>query len=215
MTAAQKAAMQNLWPAYGLDSQVPFRAEAAFQRNAPLIVEIGFGNGCNLAENADQNPDINYLGIEVHEPGIGHLMKALADRQIRNVRIFRGDATEILRNLVEDESIDRINLFFPDPWPKKRHQKRRLVSPEFVELINRKLKTGGCFHAATDWQDYANQIARNLTACGNLNEISNTRAGLKRRAERCMTRFEERGIALGHPVRDILFEKHGPDTTRT
>jgi tRNA (guanine-N7-)-methyltransferase len=207
MTTAQKEALETLWPVYGLDPRVPFDPETVFGRKAPLIIEIGFGNGANLLENAAQNPRRNFLGIEVHEPGIGQLMNRLANREIGNVRIFRGDAIEILRDVIEDESAERINLFFPDPWPKKRHHKRRLVSADFAELATRKLQPGGCFHAATDWEEYALDITRILENCDRLVNIMDSESGLELIAQRTRTRFEQRGLALGHTVRDIVFIK--------
>jgi tRNA (guanine-N7-)-methyltransferase len=206
MTAAQKKALENLWPIYGLDPAEPFKPEIAYGRIAPLIVEIGFGNGSSLAEAAANNPQHNFLGIEVHEPGIGHLMNILAHREIPNVRIFQGDAVEILRDRLEDGSVDRINLFFPDPWPKKRHHKRRLVSPAFADLVSRKLKSGGCFHAATDWEDYAFHITETFKTCDKL-YLVDTRSTWKLASERSETRFEQRGISLGHKVRDLVFLK--------
>ncbi|MGH8550903.1 MAG: tRNA (guanosine(46)-N7)-methyltransferase TrmB [Methylococcales bacterium] len=208
MTVAQKKALENLWPIYGLGPEEPFQPEIIFGRKAPLIVEIGFGDGGNLAAAAQKNPQNNYLGIEVHEPGIGHLMNVLAKREIRNVRIVQGDAIEILRDRIDEGSIERINLFFPDPWPKKRHHKRRLVSPAFADLISRTLKSGGCFHTATDWEDYALHITETMKACDRLRNVADGRPSLELTAERFTTRFEQRGIALGHKVRDLVFLKN-------
>jgi tRNA (guanine-N7-)-methyltransferase len=208
ITEAQKEALEKLWPVYGLDPKTPFDAEMIFGRKAPLIIEIGFGNGSNLAENAENNPQNDYLGIEVHEPGIGHLMNILAKREINNVRIFQGDAIEILRDSINDGSIERINLFFPDPWPKKRHHKRRLVSPYFTDLISSKLKSGGCFHAATDWEGYALYMTEILEASDELDNIAGSPLGLEFIAERSLTRFEKRGLSLGHAVQDIIFVKY-------
>ncbi|MGH8557824.1 MAG: tRNA (guanosine(46)-N7)-methyltransferase TrmB [Methylococcales bacterium] len=204
ITVAQNEALEKLWPLYGLDSE----PEMIFGRQAPLIVEIGFGNGDNLAANAAENPQNNYLGIEVHKPGIGHLMNILANREIDNVRIFQGDAIDILRDKIADGSIAGINLFFPDPWPKKRHHKRRLVSPYFAGLISRKLEPGGCFHAATDWEDYAFQMTEILDACAGLHNVTNHESSRELIAQRSMTRFEKRGLSLGHRVQDIIFKKH-------
>ncbi len=207
LTAAQKDALETLWPIYGLDPKVTFDPKIIFGRKAALIIEIGFGNGGNLLENAAQNPQNNYLGIEVHEPGIGHLMNRLANREIGNVRIFRDDAIAILRDAIGDGSVERINLFFPDPWPKKRHHKRRLVSPDFADLISRKLQSGGCFHAATDWEEYAIDITRTLENYDRLGSITNSESRQELIAQRSLTRFEQRGLALGHTVRDIIFMK--------
>lgn len=205
---AQKKALENLWPIYGLERDAPFLPEIVYGRKAPLIVEIGFGNGSNLAEDAERHPENDYLGIEVHEPGIGHLLYLLAKREICNVRIFEGDANEILGGNLKDGSIDRINLFFPDPWPKKRHHKRRLVSRAFADLVLRKLGPGGCFHAATDCEDYAIEMAEILGACKGLDEITGSNSRQAFIAERSETRFERRGRLLGHLVRDLIFLKH-------
>lgn len=207
ITTAQKEALEKLWPVYGLDPKIPFDPESVFGRRAPLIIEIGFGNGSNLVENAENNPANDYLGIEVHQPGIGHLMKRLANREIRNVRIFEGDAIEVLRDRIDDESVQRINLFFPDPWPKKRHHKRRLVSADFAGLITRKLRPAGCFHAATDWDDYAIEMTKILESGEGLGNITGSESARKLVAGRSRTRFEQRGLSLGHRVRDIIFVK--------
>ncbi|MGR9106045.1 MAG: tRNA (guanosine(46)-N7)-methyltransferase TrmB [Gammaproteobacteria bacterium] len=207
ITAAQKEALEKLWPVYGLDPEIRFETRQVFGRKAPLTIEIGFGNGANLAENAARNPQTDYLGIEVHEPGIGHLMNLLATRGIGNVRIYQGDAVDILATKIEDASVDRINLFFPDPWPKKRHHKRRLVSLDFVNLISRKLRPGGYFHAATDCQEYADRITEALENCERLSPITDRVEASAVIAERSPTRFEQRGLSLGYPVREILFLK--------
>ncbi len=212
ITAAQKEALDKLWPLYGLDLGTPFQPEMIFGRQAPLIVEIGFGNGDNLAAHAAKNPQNNYLGIEVHKPGIGHLMNILANREIDHVRIFQGDAIDILRDKIADESIAGINLLFPDPWPKKRHHKRRLVSPYFAKLIARKLEPGGCFHAATDQDDYALQMIEILENCAELHNVTDHESSRELIAERSITRFEKRVLSLGHQVQDIIFKKHSdPD----
>lgn len=206
ITACQKQALNALWAVYGLDQKGSFCPDASFGRSAPFTIEIGFGNGGNLADTAEINPDNNYLGIEVHEPGIGHLMNILAKREINNVRIFRGDAVEILRDRIDDQSVDRINLFFPDPWPKKRHHKRRLVSLDFASLVSRKLKTGGFFHIATDWEDYAYHMIEILEGLENLCVRVDTNF-CGQTGNRSVTRFEKRGLSLGHKVQDMIYIK--------
>ncbi|MGH8549620.1 MAG: tRNA (guanosine(46)-N7)-methyltransferase TrmB [Methylococcales bacterium] len=173
-----------------------------------MIVDIGFGNGDNLAANAEQNPNNNYIGIEVHKPGIGHLINLLETRKIENVRIFHADAVDILNPTITDESIAGINLFFPDPWPKKRHHKRRLVSDEFAKLVAFKLQPGGFFHAATDWADYAEQILRVLKVCPKLENVTHHASSQELIAQRSVTRFEKRGRLLGHEVSDTVFRKY-------
>lgn len=207
ITSSQKLALATHWSQYGIDLKGSFCPKTVFGRDAPLTIEIGFGNGGNLADNAERNPANNYLGIEVHEPGIGNLMNVLAKRGIDHVRIFKGDAVEILRDWIENESIDRINLYFPDPWPKKRHRKRRLVSDYFADLVSRKLKSGGFFHIATDWSEYADQIASVLEKNATLTNSTNTNFSREQIENRSVTRFEKRGLSLGHEVQDIIFVK--------
>jgi tRNA (guanine-N7-)-methyltransferase len=159
ITSAQRRALADIWPRYGIESgDTPLDLAALFQRTAPLIVEIGFGNGEALAAMAVAHPENNYLGIEVHRPGIGSLLLRLESSALTNVRLLEGDAKEILGQCVPPGSVQGVHLFFPDPWPKKRHHKRRLVQTDFIELIRRALIPGGYFHLATDWQDYAEHM---------------------------------------------------------
>lgn len=205
ITPAQNLALENLWPSYGLDPQAPFDARRAFSRDAPLIVEIGFGNGESLAQIAAAAPEKNFLGIEVHRPGVGHLLLKVRALALENVRVYCGDAVEILRDKLEDQSLSGIQIFFPDPWHKKRHHKRRLISPEFARLAVRKLKSSGVFHAATDWEDYAWQMLQVLENCEGLTNAAGKGSFSERPGHRPLTKFEARGRNLGHRVWDVVF----------
>jgi tRNA (guanine-N7-)-methyltransferase len=207
ITSSQKKALENLWPIYGAEPDEPFNGEKLFGNLAPVTLEIGFGNGISLAAAAQKNPQRNYVGVEVHEPGIGHLMNLLDKGGIENVRIFCRDAVEVVRDLTQDATLDRVNLFFPDPWPKKRHHKRRIVSPDFAKLVSVKLRPGGCFHVATDWDEYACHITDTLEGCKNFERIDGEIHHQLKLADRSMTRFEKRGLLLGHPVRDMIYAR--------
>ncbi|RUM53606.1 MAG: tRNA (guanosine(46)-N7)-methyltransferase TrmB [Methylococcus sp.] len=207
ITPSQEKALKDLWPVYGVEPHEPFNGEKLFGNLASVTLEIGFGNGSSLAAAAQKNPQRNYVGVEVHEPGVGHLMNLLDKGGIGNVRIFCQDAVEVVRDLIQDAALDRVNLFFPDPWPKKRHHKRRIVSPDFAELVSVKLRQGGCFHIATDWDEYACHITDTLEGCKNFERIDGKIYHQLRLEDRSTTRFEKRGLLLGHPVRDILYAK--------
>ncbi len=205
-TAAQKNALEFLWEKYCLDPMQHYDFKAVFGRIAPLIVEIGFGNGESLAKMAQQNPDYNYLGIEVHRPGVGHLMMLLEQQQLANVRLFHHDAIEILEQQIPDHSLTGVQLFFPDPWQKRCHHKRRIVKPSFVELLSKKLMLGGYFHAATDWEHYAKEMLSILSETDKLTNASHNNTYCERPAYRPLTKFEQRGIRLGHGVWDLIFK---------
>lgn len=206
-TAGQRQAMDAHWDTYCLPPAAEFNAEQAFGRQAPLIVEIGFGNGDSLAAMAEANPQLNYLGIEVHRPGVGHLLMLLEQRGIENVRIYHHDAIEILEQKIPDHSLAGVHLFFPDPWHKRRHHKRRIVRPGFVDLLNKKLAAGGYFHAATDWEHYAQDMLATLSADKGLKNTSPSGDYCPRPDYRPLTKFENRGLRLGHGVWDLIFSK--------
>jgi tRNA (guanine-N7-)-methyltransferase len=206
-TAGQKLAMENHWDEFCLDLGKSYNYSRIFGREAPLILEIGFGNGGSLAEMAYANPEINYLGIEVHRPGVGHLMYLLKQKNIKNVRIYHHDAIEVLEQKIADNSLSAVHLFFPDPWQKRRHHKRRIVRPDFVDLLNKKLKQGGYFHAATDWEHYAKEMLATLSSSDALINSSVDDRFSQRPEHRPVTKFENRGLRLGHGVWDLIFEK--------
>ena len=199
--------MDEYWEKYGLDPQADVDFSEIFGRTAPLIVEIGFGNGRSLAEMAEANPEYDYIGIEVHGPGVGHLLWLLNERNIENVRIYKHDAIEVLEQRIPEHSLTGVHLYFPDPWHKRRHHKRRIVRPSFVELLAKKLKSGGYFHAATDWKDYARNMLKILSAGEQLENTSPTQDYCLRPDYRPLTKFEQRGIRLGHGVWDLIFKR--------
>ena len=210
MTSAQSRALADLMPRFG----IPFQHKTldlfeVFGRVAPRVLEIGFGNGEALFTLAANQPAVDYLGVEVHEPGIGHLLLLLERSGLSNVRVIDRDAVEVLRQMIPDACFDAVNVFFPDPWPKKRHHKRRLIQPDFVREIARVLKPAGVMHVATDWQDYAEHIAAVLDADADFRTISAGSLGTNALAGRPPTKFERRGQSLGHEVRDLYYLKNG------
>ena len=208
MTPSQKQALENLWPRFGIDvDNELFNFEKEFDRQAPCIFEIGFGMGDSLISMALAHPENNYIGIDVHRPGVGNLLKKIEANEITNIRVLCGDAVEILKNNITNESLDAVYLFFADPWPKKKHHKRRIVQPEFVQLIRTKLKSGGVFHLATDWQDYAEHMIEVIKPAEGFINKGNEDGFVERPNYRPLTKFENRGIKLGHGVWDIIIEK--------
>lgn len=206
-TTGQKNALETHWNKYCLNPDKTYDFTRVFEREAPLIVEIGFGNGSSLAEMAEANPGFNYLGIEVHRPGIGHLMMLLERKGLHNVRIYHHDAIEILQQKIPDNTLAGVHLFFPDPWQKRRHHKRRIVRPDFISLLNKKLKAGGYFHAATDWEHYSKDMLTVLSSATGLINISKDNGYCQRPEYRPLTKFENRGLRLGHEVWDLIFKK--------
>ena len=206
VSVAQARACAQLLPRYGIPyAPQPLDLERTFGRSAPKILEIGFGMGETTAAIAAAHPENDYLGIEVHTPGVGSLLKLIDGRGIGNLRLIQHDAVEVLREMISPGSLDGAHIFFPDPWPKKRHHKRRLVQPDFVSLLASRIKSGGYVHLATDWQEYAEQMLAVLSAEPLL---ENTAAGYAPRPHyRPQTKFETRGLKLGHGVWDIVFRK--------
>jgi len=207
LTPGQQLALDNYWDKYCLDPNADTNFSQVFGRDAPLFVEIGFGNGESLVRMAAANPDKDYMGIEVHKPGVGHLLMLLNQQGLNNVRIYCHDAIEIMEQKIADNSLAGVHLFFPDPWPKKKHHKRRIVRPGFVDLLVRKLKPGGYFHAATDWKDYAEAMLAVLSESSELRNISPTNDYCDSPEYRPLTKFEQRGLRLGHGVWDLIFIK--------
>ncbi len=207
---AQQRAVDNLLPRFGIEFAPEFvDLDAAFGRNAPHIVEIGFGMGETTATIAAAHPDTDYLGIEVHTPGVGNLLKLLEAGHLANVRVIRHDAVEVLREMIPPDSLAGAHVFFPDPWPKKRHHKRRLIQSPFVGLLASRLAPGGYLHLATDWEEYAQQMLEVLRAEPTL---ENTVVDFAPRPDaRPLTKFETRGLGLGHGVRDLVFRRRDRD----
>ena len=211
LTSGQERALEDHWHEYGVDvesSDLPLDFTTIYGNPGPVVMEVGFGDGGALREMAQSNPQWNLLGVEVHRPGIGNLLRCLALDRIDNVRVVRGDAVELLDRAIAPGTLHRIHLYFPDPWPKKKHHKRRILSPEFAELAASRLMPGsGLFHFASDWEDYAAQALEILSACP-LMENTEVSGGFAPRPEwRPLTRFEMRGRRLGHKVRDILMKR--------
>ena len=208
ITDAQARALEVLWPKYGVElSGGALDCDALFARHAPRTVEIGFGNGENLARMAAAHPERDYLGIEVHRPGVGRLLLALEEGHLTNVRVICHDAVEVLAQQIPQQSLDEVMSLFPDPWPKKRHHKRRLVQSSFVELVAERLRRGGIVRMATDWQPYAEEMLAVLTAHPQLRNLAADGSYIPRPAERSATRFEKRGERLGHDVWDLAFTR--------
>jgi tRNA (guanine-N7-)-methyltransferase len=209
MTSGQARALEDLWPLYGVEySPAPLPLDQVFGRHAPRTLEIGFGNGEHLAALAGAHPERDYFGVEVHRPGVGHLLMLAAERNLSNVRASTHDAVEVLRDQIAPASLDEVLVLFPDPWHKKRHHKRRLIQPPFVELIASRIAPGGVFRLATDWEQYAVQMLEVLSAASALFEnLSPTGDWMPRPEERAPTRFEKRGARLGHGVWDLAFRR--------
>lgn len=209
MTEGQKLAMSNGWPEFGLSRENGLiDPQTVFGRIAPMVFEIGFGNGDSLFEMARAAPEKDFLGVEVHTPGVGRLLHHIQEAGIGNIRIFKEDAVEVLAHCIPDGSLNTIQLFFPDPWHKKRHHKRRIVQPAFADLVQRKLHDGGIFHMATDWQNYAEHMLEVMDAANGFENVMGTGQYLAGRPDhRPETKFEQRGKRLGHGVWDLMYRK--------
>lgn len=207
ITPAQERALATLWPKYGVEPAGPIDLDALFGRRARRIAEIGFGNGDNLLALASAHPEQDFLGIEVHRPGVGRLLLRLEERGVRNVRVICHDAVEVLQRCLCVGCLDEILILFPDPWPKKRHHKRRLIQPEFVGLLADRLKSGGALRLATDWGPYGEEMLAHLSAEPRLRNLSPDGGFVARPEERQPTRFERRGARLGHSVWDLAFAR--------
>jgi len=208
-TEGQRKAYERCWLQFGIDCIAGEKLDPTqlFGNSHPLYLEIGFGNGEALAETASQHPENNYIGIEVHRPGVGHLLLKLEEQGLNNVKTIRHDAMEVLRHHLPEECLDGAMLFFPDPWHKKRHHKRRIVQPEFVSLLAQLLKPGGIVHMATDWEDYATHMMQVLSHSPEFENSQGEGKFAPRPETRPVTKFEQRGHRLGHGVWDLLFTK--------
>jgi tRNA (guanine-N7-)-methyltransferase len=207
MTSGQARALDELWPRYGVEyGPAELSLDALFGRRAPRTLEIGFGNGEHLAALAAAHPERDYLGIEVHRPGVGHLLMLAAERGLNNVRVSDHDAVEVLRDQIAPGSLDEVLVLFPDPWHKKRHHKRRLIQPPFVELVATRIASGGVLRLATDWEEYALQMLEVLSRSPAFVNVSPSGDWMPA-PSRAPTRFEKRGARLGHGVWDLAFRR--------
>ncbi len=207
-TLGQQRGIELGWPKFGLELSDGLRDfDQVFGRQAPRTFEIGFGMGHSTLEMAAAAPEQDFIGVEVHKPGVGALLSGLLSQNLQNVRVYSCDALEVLRECVADASLDRVLLFFPDPWHKSRHHKRRIVQPAFAELIRQKLRIGGVLHMATDWQPYAEHMLEVLSAAPGYRNLATDGAYVPRPAERPVTKFERRGERLGHGVWDLKFQR--------
>lgn len=207
LTKGQAGAIERQWPKMGLsltDEMLSFKD--VFNREAPVTLEIGFGMGHSLVEMAETDPDRNFIGIEVHEPGVGACLMAAEEAGLSNLRVFHEDAVEVLKQCVPDNSLNCVQVFFPDPWHKKRHHKRRIIQPEFVELLVQKLESGGIIHLATDWENYAEHMLEVLNGSSALTNLSASGDYIPRPDSRPKTKFERRGEGKGHGVWDLQFK---------
>jgi len=208
MTAAQRKAIDNHWSDYVLDmEQGMINPEKVFNGIAPLVLEIGFGNGDSLIKMMGDRPEKNYIGVEVHRPGVGSLINKTVENNYSNLKIYCDDAILVMQNCIPDNSLDCVQVFFPDPWHKKKHKKRRLVQADFVKLIAAKLKPDGIFHLATDWQDYAEQMMKVISEVELFINVSGDGQYSERPETRALTKFETRGQRLGHGVWDLIFSR--------
>lgn len=206
ITPSQQRALDVLLPRYSLSLQAPVDVITAFGRDAPCTLEIGFGNGESLATMAEHEPECDFIGIEVHRPGVGHLLLAIEERGLSNIRVVCADAVPFINEQLPDNSLDRVLIYFPDPWHKKRHHKRRLVQTALLDVIAARLKPGGLLHLATDWENYAVHMLATVDAHPGFSNQSGNGRYAARPAWRPTTKFEQRGIRLGHNVRDLLYE---------
>jgi tRNA (guanine-N7-)-methyltransferase len=208
LTKAQSKAIDDNWPSMGLSiEQGMLNLTDVFTRDAPRVLEIGFGMGKSLVEMANADPSTDFIGIEVHRPGIGACLASAQEADVKNLRVFEHDAVEVLNISIPDKSLDRLQLFFPDPWHKKRHHKRRIVQSDFVQAIRGKLKIGGEFHMATDWEPYAEHMLEVMNEAQGFSIISKSKDYVERPEYRPITKFEVRGQKLGHGVWDIIFKR--------
>lgn len=208
MTSSQQRALEELWPVYGLDDAAGrFDFPAIFGRQAPLVLEIGFGNGESLVQQAAEHPDKDFIGIEVHEPGVGHCLIKAREAGISNLRVVMHDAIEVLAERLSPRCLSRVNLYFPDPWPKKRHHKRRILQPAFLDLVADRLAAGGSLHVATDWANYAEHIDELLEQTDRFSCIERREHDGDAPLDRPPTKFERRGLRKGHRIVDWRFKK--------
>jgi tRNA (guanine-N7-)-methyltransferase len=212
LTEGQKRALEHLWPVYGLAEWTDqLDLDALFGNSNPVIMEIGFGNGDATWQMAAAHPEENYLAVEVHRPGVGHLLLKLEEHGISNVRIACEDAVELLHNAIPAASLAGVRIYFPDPWPKKRHHKRRIIQPSFIRLMAEKMRMGGILHMATDWQPYAEYMREVMRTSPDFDNFSQGEGPVPRPAWRPETKYEKRGERLGHGVFDLIYRRNSAD----
>ncbi|GAC32917.1 tRNA (guanosine(46)-N7)-methyltransferase TrmB [Paraglaciecola polaris] len=208
LTKGQEKAIESNWETMGLEHKSGLlNMNEVFERSAPVVLEIGFGMGKSLVTMAKNEPDKDFIGIEVHRPGIGACLADAQEQGVTNLRVYEHDAVEVLADCIADGSLSRMQLFFPDPWHKKRHHKRRIVQPEFVEKLRGKLAIGGVFHMATDWENYAEHMLEIMSVAPGYKNLSSSNGYVPRPEQRPLTKFEQRGHRLGHGVWDLMFER--------
>ncbi len=208
LTEGQASALERVWPKLGLEHDQDLVLDNTFENpNAPLVVEVGYGTGDSLVEMAKQEPEKNFIGIEVHTPGVGRLLHNAETEGLTNLRTYKEDAVQIFENHMPEKCIDRMQLYFPDPWHKKRHHKRRIVQPNFVEVVRKKLKIGGVWHMATDWENYAEHMLEVMNSAPGFKNLSADNTYVEKPDYRPHTKFEARGERLGHGVWDLIFER--------
>ncbi len=209
LTQSQKQALERLWPKFGIDlADQPLAVESLFENNnKQLVVEIGFGMGHSLVQQAQQETDKNFIGIEVHKPGVGTCLKEVERLNVKNLKLMNADAILVLEQMIPDNSLSRVQLYFPDPWHKKKHNKRRIVNSKFVQRIYTKLTAEGCLHMATDWQPYAVHMLEVMQQAQNYKNLGNKDGFIDAPDFRPVTKFETRGRNLGHGVWDLLYQK--------
>jgi len=208
LTPGQQRALESLWPQFGIDfSEQEIDLEKTFGRTAETVLEIGFGNGESLWKMAQADADRNYIGIEVHRPGVGHLLQLIEQSGINNLRIISHDAVDVINYQIAENSLHKAQLFFPDPWHKKKHHKRRIVQDEFVNMLAQKINSDGVFHLATDWEHYAEHMLEVMNRNQSFINLSDDNAFVPKPDYRPTTKFEIRGQKLGHGVWDMLYKK--------
>ncbi|AWL10813.1 tRNA (guanine(46)-N(7))-methyltransferase [Saliniradius amylolyticus] len=208
LTKGQAKALETYWPTMGLEyAQGMQDLTQAFDQEGPVVLEIGFGMGHSLVQMAADAPDTNFIGIEVHRPGVGACLMEAERQDVSNLRIYQHDAVEVLENCIPDASLSRVQIYFPDPWHKKRHHKRRIVQPAFVQTLRKKLKVGGHLHLATDWENYAEHMLEVMQDAEGYQNLSDSSDYVPKPDYRPETKFERRGQRLGHGVWDLLFER--------
>lgn len=208
LTPSQARALEELWPSFGVDfSHEPIDFDALFGRHAPVVFEIGFGNGDTLVQQALEHPGLNFLGVEVHEPGVGHCLLKAQEFHVTNLKLIKHDAIEILQNQIPPQSLQRVNVYFPDPWPKKRHHKRRMIQAGFLEMISSRLEANGSLRIATDWANYAEHIDEVLQSVALFTCNERREHDGERPLDRPRTKFEQRGLRKGHRIVDWCLTK--------